>query len=50
VHTAATLALMGTVIQLVSNSMKALDGRSLLLDEKILAAYALAFAVMVFKK
>ena len=50
VHTAATLALMGTVIQLVSNSMKALDGRTLLLDEKILAAYGLAFAVMVFKK
>jgi hypothetical protein len=50
VHTAATLALLGVVIQTVSNSVETLDGRSLLLDEKILAAYGLAFAVMVFKK
>ncbi len=49
VHTAATLLLLGVVIQLVSDSMQALDGRQLLLDEKILAAYAFALLVMVFK-
>lgn len=50
VHTAAMLGLLGIVIQIVSDSMKILDGRSLILDEKILAAYALAIMVMVFKK
>ncbi len=49
-HTAAALALMGVVIQLVSNTMKVLDGRSLLFDEKILAAYAFALMVMIMKK
>lgn len=49
-HTAATLAVMGVVIQLVSNTMQSLDGRSLLLDEKILAAYAFGLAVMIMKK
>ena len=50
VHTAATLILMGVVIQLVSNSMEQLDGRTLLLDEKILTAYAFGIAVMIMKK
>lgn len=50
VHTAAALALMGMVIQLVSNSMQQLDGRTLLLDEKILTAYAFGIAVMIMKK
>ena len=49
-HTAATLAVIGVVIQLVSNTMQSLDGRTLLLDEKILAAYAFGFAVMIMKK
>jgi hypothetical protein len=50
VHTTATLALMGVVIQVVSNSMQTLDGRTLLLDEKILAAYGFAIMVMIMKK
>lgn len=50
VHTAATLGLMGVVIQIVSNTMKTLDGSQLLLDEKIIGAYAFAILVMVFKK
>lgn len=50
VHTAAMLGLLGVVIQVVSDTMKVLDGRSLILDEKILAAYAVAIMVMVFKK
>lgn len=49
-HTAAMLALMGGVIQVVSNSMQTLDGRTLLLDEKIIGAYAFALAVMIMKK
>ena len=49
-HTAATLALMGVVIQTVSNTMETLDGSSLLLDEKIIAAYAFGLMVMVMKK
>lgn len=50
VHNAATLLLLGAVIQIVSDSMKALDGKSLILDEKIIAAYGIAIATMVFKK
>ena len=49
-HTAATLALMGVVIQVVSDTMQGLDGRTLLLDEKILAAYGFAILVMIMKK
>lgn len=49
-HTAAMLAMMGGVIQVVSDSMQALDGRTLLLDDKIIGAYAFALAVMVMKK
>ena len=50
VHTTATLLLLGLVIQLVSNSMEYLDGRTLLLDQKILAAYAFCFFVLVMRK
>ncbi len=50
VHTAATLIMLGVVIQIVSDSMKSLDGRQLLLDEKILSAYAFALLVMIMKK
>ncbi|MCB1583065.1 MAG: hypothetical protein KDI92_08375 [Xanthomonadales bacterium] len=50
VHNVATLALLGVVIQLVSDSIKVLDGKPLILDEKILAAYGIAIATMVFKK
>lgn len=50
VHTAATLGLMGIVIQVVSNTMKMMDGSQLLLDDKILGAYAFAFLIMVMKK
>ncbi|TDR17510.1 hypothetical protein [Marinicella litoralis] len=50
VHTAVMLGLMGLVIQIVSNSIKALDGKSLLFDEKILAAYLVAILVMASKK
>lgn len=50
VHTAGMLGLMGIVIQVVSNSMKTLDGSSLLMNEKILAAYAVAILIMVTKK
>ncbi|MCX7554913.1 hypothetical protein OS175_13620 [Marinicella sp. S1101] len=49
-HTAAMLVLMGGVIQTVSDTMQMLDGRTLLLDEKILAAYVFSLAVMVMKK
>ncbi len=49
-HTAAMLALLGVVIQTVSNTMQSLDGRTLLLDEKILAAYAMSIMVMIMKK
>lgn len=50
VHTAGMLALLGMVIQVVSNSMETLNGRQLLLDEKIIGAYAFALAVMIMKK
>ncbi len=50
VHTAAMLGFLGIAIQLVSDAMKVLDGRSLLLDEKIIGAYAVAILVMVFRK
>ncbi|GEM_PF-2134704 len=50
VHTAGMLALLGVVIQTVSNAMQVLDGRQLLFDEKILAAYAFSIAVMIMKK
>ncbi len=49
-HTAAMLAVLGIVIQVVSNAMQSLDGRTLLLDEKILGAYAFVLAVMIIKK
>jgi len=50
VHTIATLGLLGIVIQIVADTMKTLDGQQLLLDEKILAAYAFSLAVLIFKK
>jgi len=49
-HTAATLIFLGMVIQTVSNTMESLDGRTLLLDEKIIAAYAFSIMVMIMKK
>ena len=49
VHTAGMLVLLGVVIQTVSNTMKLLDGRQLLLDEKILAAYAFSIVVLIMK-
>ncbi len=50
VHTAGMLALLGIVIQVVSDSIGALNGKELLLDEKIIGAYAFALAVMIMKK
>jgi len=50
VHTAVGLVLMGAVIQVVSNSMQTLNGKTLLMDEKILAAYVFGVLVMVMKK
>jgi len=50
VHTVAMLGLMGIVIQTVSNSIEVMNGSSLLFDEKILAAYAVAILVMATKK
>ncbi len=50
VHTAAMLGVLGIVIQVVSNSMETLNGQSLLLDEKIIGAYAFVLAVMIMKK
>ncbi len=50
VHTAVTLLILGAVIQIVSNSMEVLNGRQLLLDEKIIGAYVFALAVMIMKK
>lgn len=50
VHTTATLLFLGVVIQLVANTMVDLDGRELLLDEKVITAYAFALAVLIFKK
>jgi len=50
VHTTATLLFLGVVIQLVANAMADLDGRELLLDEKVLGAYAFSLAVLIFKK
>ncbi|MGJ8664689.1 MAG: hypothetical protein ACSHWU_13620 [Marinicella sp.] len=50
VHTAITLGFLGVVIQVVSDTMKGLDGSQLLLDEKIIGAYAFALSVLVMKK
>ncbi|WP_223789045.1 hypothetical protein [Marinicella meishanensis] len=49
VHTTATLLFLGVVIQLVANAMANLDGRELLLDEKVIGAYAFSLAVLIFK-
>ena len=50
VHTGVLLIVLGLVIQLVANSVESLSGKQLILDEKVLAAYAFALMVMVMKK
>lgn len=50
VHAAATLLLLGVVLQIVSDTVKFLDEKQLLLDEKIIAAYAASILVMAFRK
>lgn len=50
VHAGAMLLLLGVVLQIVSDTVDALNGKQLLLDEKIMAAYAAAILVMAFRK
>lgn len=50
IHAAGMLLLLGVVLQLVSDTVEMLNGKQLLLDEKIMAAYAVAILTMVFRK